>query len=41
MAQRYGVSLSTIQRAWKKRTTQMQFQAAESQVPPEGNPSGK
>jgi hypothetical protein len=40
MARRYGVSLSTIQRAWKKRTMQMQFQATESQVPPKGNPSG-
>src|SRR5882672_4843234 len=38
MAQPYGVSLSTIQRAWKKRAIQMQFQTAESQVPP-GEPN--
>jgi hypothetical protein len=40
MARRYGVSLSTIQRAWKKRALQMQFQAAESQVPAT-KPSGR
>jgi hypothetical protein len=34
MARRYGVSLPTIQRALKKRAARMQFQAAESQVPP-------